>query len=58
MDLAALVPAESPASVADFATATETPQTDEAMAAAASEKVAVSNTSPSKATDHTSGGNG
>jgi hypothetical protein len=37
MDLPALVPAESPASVAGFATAMEAPQTDEAMAAAANE---------------------
>jgi hypothetical protein len=37
MDLPALVPAESPASVAGFATAMEAPQSDEAMAAAANE---------------------
>ena len=34
MDLAALVPAESPASVAGFATATEAPQTEEMTVAA------------------------
>jgi hypothetical protein len=37
MDLTALVPAESPASVAGLATAMEAPQTDEAMAAVGSE---------------------